>query len=44
MSQPLEHHSDRSSSQTDLEYHSKQEIELEEKQVIIVDYSKVTCF
>ena len=44
MTQPLEHDSDRSSSQTDSEYHSKQETKSEEEQVIIVDYSKGHTF
>ena len=44
MSQPSEHSSDGSSSQSDLEYHSEQEIELEEEQVIIIDYSKGHMF
>ena len=44
MSQPSEHDSDRSSSQTDSEYHSEKETKLEEEQVIIVDYSEGYTF
>ena len=40
MSQPSEHSSDGSSSQEAVEYHSEQESELEEEQVIIIDYSE----
>ena len=44
MSQPSEHNSDGSSSQTDSEYHSKQEAKLEEEQIIFVDYSEGRMF
>ena len=44
MSQPLEHNSNRSSSQTASEYHFEQETELEEEQVIFVDYSEGHMF
>ena len=37
MSQPLEHSSDGSSSQSDMEYHSKSESESEERQLIPID-------
>ena len=44
MSQPSEHDSDGSSSQEDLEYHSKQNTESEGEQVIIIDVSKGHTF
>ena len=44
MSQPSEHSSNGSSSQDNSEYHSKQEIESEEEQVMIVDSSKGHTF
>ena len=44
MSQPLEHNSNRSSSQTDTEYHFELESELEEKQVISIDESEEYTF
>ena len=44
MSQPSEHSSDGSSSQEAVEYHSEQESESEEEQVIIIDYSKGHMF
>ena len=44
MSQPSEHDSDGSSSQEDSEYHSEQEIESEEEQIILIDYSEHRTF
>ena len=44
MSQPLEHSSNRSPSQSDMEYHSKSESELEEKQIILIDDSEEYMF